>query len=322
MEIWQQVLEGNRRALSRLITIIENREPQAEEAMKGLYPYTGRALTIGITGPPGAGKSTLVNELAKEFRRRDKKVGVVAVDPSSPFTQGAILGDRVRMQELLGDPGIFIRSMATRGTTGGLSEATADVVAVLEAFGKDVVVVETVGTGQDEVEVMRTVQTVVVVQTPGGGDSIQALKAGILEIAHIYAVNKADKDGANQAAAYLRQAMSLLPQVGWKPPIIKTVATRGEGISELVDAIEEHTKYLDSTGVGKQQELARVKHHLISLAQRELYQRLRKAQDGDGPVEEMIQAVARRELDPHTAARRLVDSVIASAEPATPQLRP
>lgn len=313
MDLVKGVLEGNRRALSRIITLVENHDISAEQAVKELFAHTGRAMTIGVTGPPGAGKSTLVNQLAKEFRRRSKTVGIIAVDPSSPFSQGAILGDRVRMQELVGDQDIFIRSMASRGAMGGLSETTIDVIAVLDAFGKDVILVETVGTGQDEVEVMRAVQTVIVVSIPGSGDSIQALKAGILEIANIHVVNKADREGADEAVSYLKQLLSLGPKKaasGWEAPVLKTVATTGEGVPGLTDALDTHAAYLSQTGKGFEEAAARVKYQVTSLAHRELYLKLTRSKKVKEALSEKIKSVLKRELDPYSAAKQLADLAV------------
>src|SRR5579885_503591 len=238
MDMVERVLGGDRRALARLVTLIENEAPEARDYLARLYPQSGHAQIIGVTGSPGAGKSTLVMQLTRELRRRDQRIGIVAVDPSSPFTGGAILGDRIRMQELAGDSNVFIRSMASRGSLGGLAASTRDVVRALDAAGFQLVIVETVGAGQAEVEVVRAAHTVLVVMAPGMGDDIQALKAGILEIADIFVVNKADRPGADQTAAELRMLLSLAgkqskaPDV-WRVPIVKTSAMQGEGILSL-----------------------------------------------------------------------------------------
>jgi len=307
------VLERDRRLMSRLMTLVENGEPSAISTIRELFPYTGKAITVGITGPPGAGKSTLVNQLAKEFRRRGKTVGIIAVDPSSPFTQGAILGDRVRMQELIGDQGIFVRSMASRGAMGGLSDTTIDVITILDAFGKDIILVETVGVGQDEVEVMRAVQTVIVVGIPGSGDAIQALKAGILEIANIYVVNKADREGADEAVSYLKQLLSLEPKKAkaeWRTPVLKTIAMAGEGVTELANAIDQHSTYLSSTGKGQEEEAARIKHQVMTLAQRELYSRLSHSESVKAALAEKVEAILKRETDPYSSAKELADLAV------------
>src|SRR6266542_2009423 len=243
------VVAGNFRALGRAITLAEREAPDAELLLAELYPATGRARIVGITGSPGSGKSTLVAALAKHYRKRQKRVGIVAVDPTSPFSGGAILGDRIRMAELYTDRGVFIRSMATRGFLGGLAKATNDVVDLLDASGFDIVLVETVGVGQDEVEVIRTVQTNAVVLVPGMGDDIQAIKAGIMEIGDIFVVNKADRPGADKTVTEVMMMMSLVEEHGdWVPPIVKTVALKSEGIAELDSALQKHFQYLGASG--------------------------------------------------------------------------
>src|SRR5579864_5187729 len=239
-DLVDRLLAGDRRALARVVTLIENGAPQARQMLARLHTQGGHAHIVGFTGSPGAGKSTLVMQLARELRRREQRIAIIAVDPSSPFTGGAILGDRIRMQELAGDPNVFIRSMASRGSVGGLAAATRDAVRALDAAGFDTIIVETVGAGQAEVEIVRAAQTVVVVTVPGMGDDIQAIKAGILEIADIFDVNKADRPGADQTAAELRMLMSLdseRKQKAWRVPIIKTSAVSGEGVPELADKL-------------------------------------------------------------------------------------
>ncbi|MBI4301350.1 MAG: methylmalonyl Co-A mutase-associated GTPase MeaB [Chloroflexi bacterium] len=265
--------------------MVENQAPEAGEALRLLHSYTGKAHTIGITGAPGVGKSTLVDQLAREFRHRSKTVGIIAVDPSSPFTKGAILGDRVRMQDLCQDRGVFIRSMASRGAWGGLAETTADVITALDAFGKDIILVETVGAGQDEVEVAKTAQTILVATIPGTGDDIQAMKAGILEIAHIYVVNKADKEGADLVAAELEHYVSPIVEDGWQVPVVKTVAIENRGIAALAESIENHRLYLETTGkmAGTMEEKAR--HQVLAIAQRELMGKLLKIGANNGQMD-------------------------------------
>src|SRR5438132_6823002 len=245
----QAVRAGDYRALAKAISLVEREDPEAERILAELYASTGGARIVGITGSPGAGKSTLVAALAKFYRRQDKRIGIVAVDPTSPFSGGAILGDRIRMAELYTDRGVFIRSMATRGFLGGLAKATNDVVDILDASGFDIVLVETVGVGQDEIEIIRTVQTNVVVLVPGMGDDIQAIKAGIMEIGDVFVVNKADRPGADKTVTEVTMMMGLVEEHGdWMPPIVKTVASRGEGIAELDDAIRKHFEYLSTSG--------------------------------------------------------------------------
>ena len=307
-ELAQRVLAGDRRALARAMTLVENGTVSGIETLRALYPHTGRAHTVGVTGAGGAGKSTLTNALAKEYRRRGKTVGMVAVDPTSPFTRGAILGDRIRMQELTGDAGIFMRSMATRGALGGLSATAADAVAVLDAFGKDAIFLETVGAGQDEVEVASAAQTTLVINTPGTGDDVQTLKAGIMEIADILVVNKADLAGADALIAQLKALLSISEHGDWLIPIVKVVATRGEGIAELADTIDRHRAFLESSGHLETDRRERARKQLVAAAQAELLRRaLRRA--GDGGLDDLVQAIAERRLDPHTAAGQLIDSV-------------
>src|SRR5882672_4830922 len=244
-----RIRAGDYRSLAKAISLVEREDPSAEKLVADLYPSTGKARIVGITGSPGAGKSTLVAALAKFYRKEEKRVGIVAVDPTSPFSGGAILGDRIRMADLYTDRGVFIRSMATRGFMGGIAHATNDVVDLLDAAGFDIVLVETVGVGQDEVEIIRTVQTNVVVLVPGMGDDIQAIKAGIMEIGDIFVVNKADRPGADKTVTEVTMMMSLVEEHGdWVPPIVKTVASRGEGIVDLDEAIGRHFDYLNASG--------------------------------------------------------------------------
>ncbi len=311
MDLAEGVLQGDRRSLSRLLTYVENHKQGVEETLRRLYPHAGRAKTIGITGVPGAGKSTLVFALASEFRRRGVSVGVVAIDPSSPFTRGALLGDRVRMQGLTGDAGVFIRSMATRGAMGGLAAGTIDAMMVLDAFGMDVVIVETVGAGQDEVDVVRAAQTVLVVEIPGGGDEVQALKAGILEIADIFVVNKADREGAEATVANLRQLVNLTPRSRRDRaiPVMKTVAVKNEGVSELVDAIEKHHQFLIDTGQMERRAAERVRFQLLALAQHHFAARLQRASEETGMLDDLVRAVGQKSLDPYTAAEQLQQAI-------------
>ncbi|HRI55863.1 MAG TPA: methylmalonyl Co-A mutase-associated GTPase MeaB [Anaerolineae bacterium] len=329
----ENLLAGNRRALARVITLIENDRAEAHDVLAALYRSTGRAHIIGVTGSPGAGKSTLVNALAKAYRQRGYTVGIIAVDPTSPFTGGALLGDRVRMRDLSGDPGVFIRSMATRGSLGGLAQATADAILALDAAGFQRVLVETVGVGQAEVDIASTAHSTVVVEAPGMGDEVQAIKAGILEIADILAVNKADRDGANRTVTALHMVLGSggpsmrqvlhhgqlldagLPapavDAGWTPPIIKTIALRDQGIDELLEAIEQHRSHLQASGELQRREEDRARTALIRILQAAVLQRLQAAMPA-WQLRQLVADVAGRELDPYSAADRLLPAVLSA----------
>ncbi len=314
MGLTERAREGDRRALARVISIVENGGPEARAALAKLYTHTGHARILGVTGPPGAGKSTLVNAMALELRRRGKTVAIVAVDPTSPFTGGAVLGDRIRMQPLGGDQGVFVRSMASRGQLGGIARATADVVKVFDAVGFDVVIVETVGAGQAEVEIAREAHTVIVVEVPGLGDDVQAIKAGILEIADIFVVNKADRDGAGDVARQLKTMMQLgeMDRTGWKPSIIMAVAARGEGVPETVDATMAHWNYLETSGALEERERARVVRELRMILQNTALDLVR----GRVPEEQrlrIVEEIRTRRLDPYTAAERLLGDALGVA---------
>ena len=297
-----RVLQGDVRAAARLMRLIDDAQPAAEGELRVLFPSTGRAQLIGITGNPGAGKSTLVDRLIAHLRGMGKTVGVVAVDPTSPFTGGAILGDRIRMQDHALDPGVFIRSLATRGQLGGLSRATGDCVRVLDAMGKDVVIVETVGVGQDEVEVCRLAHTTVVVVVPGLGDDIQAIKAGILEVADLFCVNKADREGADRTVRDLRQMLEL-SATEREVAIVKCVASQGEGIGELWDAIEAHYRFLQGGPGLLQRETQRARFELIEiLRDRMLRAAVERLTAQGAHLDELALRIARRDLDPYSVA--------------------
>ena len=300
-----RLLNGERRALSRVLSWVENGDARGREMLRRLYPRSGRARVIGLTGSPGAGKSTVTNEFAKVCRARGLTVGIVAVDPSSPYTQGAILGDRVRMAELHADSDVFIRSLASRGALGGLSAATQDVVHVLDAYGKDVVLIETVGAGQDEVEIASTAQTTVLVNTPNMGDDVQTLKAGIMEIADVLAVNKADLPGVDRMVSALKALLSLAPEREWQPPITPLTATKSEGVEALVDACEAHHAHLVETGQLAASEASRARQQIVALARGRMLARL-LSEMGEERLAELSTAVAGRAIDPHSAAESWV----------------
>jgi LAO/AO transport system kinase len=307
VDLVTEALEGNRLALARLISVIEDDGAEAQRALSGLYPHTGQAHLVGVTGPPGSGKSTLVNAFAKTLRGRDITVGIIAVDPTSPFSGGALLGDRVRMRDLAGDPGVFIRSMATRGSLGGLAQATNDVVKVLDAAKFQMVLIETVGAGQSEVEIARTAQTTVVLEAPGMGDEVQALKAGLMEIADILVVNKADRPGAARTARALEMAINRslpLDDSIWHPPILQTVALDGSGVPEVLEAIEAHRDHLRASGLLAKRERLRVEAELLNVLQRHLLGQL-VAEVGQAQLQSWIERIAAREVDVYTAAREL-----------------
>jgi LAO/AO transport system kinase len=302
----ERVLAGESRAIARAISLVENEDPAGADVIRAIFARTGRAYLVGITGPPGAGKSTLVDRLTAAIRAREQTVGVVAVDPTSPFTGGAVLGDRVRMQAHASDPGVFIRSMATRGHLGGLARATADAALVLDAAGKNVVIIETVGVGQDEVDIVRTADVSIVTLVPGTGDEVQALKAGIMEIADIFVVNKADREGADRLAAAVEGNLALhsYREGEWRPPILKTVATEGEGVGELVDTIWRFRRQSAGTDTGRRR--TRIEHRLRELIAERFMDHLERRVLREGELASVVDRVAIRQLDPYTAASDLL----------------
>jgi len=299
-----------------MVTLIENESPQARRYLAELHQHAGKAHIVGVTGAPGAGKSTLVTHIVRELRRRDRKVGVVAVDPTSPFTGGAILGDRIRMMELAGDPNVFIRSMASRGSLGGLSASTRDVVRAMDAAGYNPIIIETVGTGQAEVEVMRAAQTVLVVSAPGMGDEVQAIKAGILEIADIFVVSKADKPGADQTVAELAMLLSLDPnrrlhdksKPYWRIPVLKTSAIKDQGITQLVDAIEQHREYLVESGMLAHRAQRQVRSEVEALVVHAVMNALREELTED-EWQKLLEDITTRERDPYSVAGELQERI-------------
>jgi LAO/AO transport system kinase len=300
-----EVRSGDPRALARAISTVENHAPGWIELLKELFPHTGKALTMGITGSPGAGKSTLVDHLAKEFRKENRSIGIIAVDPTSPFTGGAILGDRIRMQSHFADPGIYIRSMATRGSLGGLARATADVSLVLDAAGRDVVIIETVGVGQDEVDIVRVADITVVILVPGMGDDVQSIKAGIMEIADIFVINKSDYDGADRVDKEIRGLQSLATRDDkWTPPIIKTISTEGQGITELLGAVREYESFMR----GQNLLAGRRKHNwelrLIEMLRDSLLEKARAAMS-DGDLARFAAEIAEHKRDPYSVIEEI-----------------
>lgn len=306
----ERLLAGDPRAIARAISLVENETPAATDLLRTIFPHTGRAYLIGVTGPPGAGKSTLVDRMTQQLRARGKTVGIIAVDPTSPFSGGAILGDRVRMQAHAGDPGVFIRSMATRGHLGGLARATYEVALVLDASGKDIVLIETVGVGQDEVDVVRAADVSVVTLVPGAGDEVQALKAGIMEIADLFVVNKVDREGADRTVASIESLLALesyAPEA-WRPPILRTQATSGAGVPELLDAIERFRARPSQDGDARRR--VRSEFRLRELLADRFLEYVSREVLGDGEFEALLKRIAGRAVDPYSAANEIVERTL------------
>lgn len=308
LEKWaSQIRAGDVRAISRAVSAIENRTSEAEALLKLLFPYTGRAFRIGVTGAPGTGKSTLVDCLAVHYRGQSKTVGIIAVDPSSPFTGGAILGDRIRMHRHATDEGIFIRSMATRGYLGGLAQSTGDATLLLDAAGKDMILVETVGVGQGEIEIVRLADCTLVVLVPGMGDDVQSLKAGLMEIGDIFVLNKSDREGADRFEQQLRAILQLVPErEGWKPPVVRTVATANQGVDELAREIARFREHLDQAQDRPSRELAYWKEWLVRLLETRLIERALGNRVGDAEFDQLAAEVAARKKDPYAAVNEIL----------------
>ena len=302
----ERLRSGDPRALARAISTVENRGPESADLLKALFPHSGKARILGMTGAPGAGKSTLVDQLAKLYRREGKTLGIIAVDPTSPYTGGAILGDRIRMQDHHADPGIYIRSMATRGSLGGLARTTADVATVLDASGRDLILIETVGVGQDEVDIVRLADITVVILVPGMGDDVQTIKAGIMEIADIFVINKSDREGAERVEREVRAMQSLAMRTDhWSPPIVKTVASEGEGIEELAAAIASYEAYLKKENLVLKRNIQNWRERLVEMLRDAMLERAR-AQLGDGRAEQYAVEVAQHKRDPYTLVEEIV----------------
>ena len=303
----KRLLEGDKRALARAITLIENDDPAGWELVREVYPQTGKARIVGLTGPPGVGKSTLIGALTKEMREAERQVAVLSIDPSSPFTRGALLGDRIRLSDHFLDSGVFIRSMASRGALGGLSEATLQAALLMDASGKDDVFIETVGVGQAEIDIVDHGDTVVLVLMPGSGDSIQALKAGVMEIPDIIIVNKADHPMTDTMVREIRGVLSLGPATSWRVPILRTEAPRGEGVAELAERIGEHREHIEAEGTLEQRRARNLRNEVLELAAARMRRGLDATVAGDPEIAALLERVVRRELDPASAATELLE---------------
>ena len=311
LDIVAGVLNKSRLALSNAITAVENEQEDAVEIMCKLYPHTGNAYVLGITGPPGAGKSTLTDKIAKEYRKRGKTVGIVAIDPTSPYSGGAILGDRIRMLELSSDEGVFIRSMATRGSLGGLSQKTAEVVKLMDAFGIDIVIVETVGVGQSEVDIVKTADTTMVVLIPGMGDDIQAIKAGILEIGDLFTINKADREGVDRLNIEIQMMLELNPKsVAWKPPINRTIASDNQGVVQVVDSIEEHAAYMRESKELAVRRSERIKTEISAMINEQINRYIAKEVINTSGFDNTVKQLQERETNPYAVVDELVSKVL------------
>lgn len=306
----ERVRTGDVRALARVISAIEDGQPESIELLKALFPHSGKAQVIGLTGSPGSGKSTLVDQLAREYRKQGRTVGIIAVDPTSPYTGGAILGDRIRMQTHHADSGIYIRSMATRGFLGGLARATADVATVLDASGKQSVLVETVGVGQDEIDIVRLADVTIVILVPGMGDDVQTIKAGIMEIADVFVINKSDREGAERVEREIRAMQSLaIRKDNWTPPIVKTVATEGKGILELVDAIAHYQQFLEQNALSKKKKISNWRERLIEMLRESLLEKVVREHMSDDQIGRWAEQVSEHRRDPYSLVEEIVGKV-------------
>jgi LAO/AO transport system kinase len=303
----ERVLAGEGRALARAISLVENRDPEGDRLVAELFPRTGRARIVGLTGPPGVGKSTLIGAITAELRRRERTIGVLSIDPSSPFTQGAVLGDRIRLSDHFLDPGVFIRSMATRGSLGGLAEAALQAALLMDASGKDDVLLETVGVGQGEIDVVDHADTIVLALQPGSGDSIQALKAGVMEIPDLIVVNKAEHPLADTMVREVRSVLAIGPERSWKVPVVRTEATKGEGIDAVIEGIDEHRAHIEAEGTLAERRARNLRAEVVGIATARLRRDLEGRLDADPAFAELLERVVRRETDPATAAGELLE---------------
>jgi GTPase len=303
----ERLVAGDKRALARAITLIENDDPAGWELVREVFPRTGRARIVGLTGPPGVGKSTLIGALTAEMRKADRQVAVLSIDPSSPFTRGALLGDRIRLSDHFLDTGVFIRSMASRGALGGLSESTLQAALLMDASGKDDVFIETVGVGQAEIDIVDHGDTIVLVLMPGSGDSIQALKAGVMEIPDVIVVNKSDHPMTDTMIREIRGVLSLGPATSWRVPIVKTEAAKGEGVAELAEKITEHREHIEAEGTLEERRARNLRNEVLELAASRMRRRLEAAVADDESVRELLDRVVKREIDPASAAKELLE---------------
>lgn len=311
MDLVKELLAGSRLALARAITAVENEYDNAVEIMQSIYPHTGRARILGITGAPGAGKSTLTDKIVKYYREQGKRVGIVAIDPTSPFSGGAILGDRIRMNDLTLDEGVFIRSMGTRGSLGGLSRKTTDAVKLMDAFGMDLILIETVGVGQSEVDIVKNADTTLIVLVPGLGDDIQAIKAGILEIGDVFAINKADRDGCDKLNIEIEMMLDLdSKKVAWRPPIKRTIASKNEGIPDLVESLEDHFEFLEDSGELQIRRANRIRNEITNMVQEQVGRYVMNQIASNGEFDQLVEDVNARKNDPYTVVDSIMSKVL------------